>query len=66
MKTAPINRTSIRTTEVGIEGYAFNPRGGRSSTATELANDLDKHQIPLDVDTVRKWLKEAAELLPPK
>ena len=30
------------------------------------ADDLARAGVPLDVDTVRKWLREAAELLPPK
>jgi hypothetical protein len=37
----------------------------RSNAPKEIADDLARAGVPLDVDTVRKWLVAAAELLPP-
>jgi hypothetical protein len=45
-------------------GYAYDPKLNRSAVPQEIANDLAKHGVALDVDTVRKWLREAAEFLP--
>lgn len=45
-------------------GYGYNPMAGRSSTATEITNDLQSVGLSLDQDTVRKYLAEARELLP--
>jgi hypothetical protein len=51
---------------MAVAGYKYDPKAGRSDKITEIANDLAELGISLDVDTVRKWLREAAELLPPK
>jgi hypothetical protein len=46
-------------------GYAYDPKLNRSAAVPqEIANVLAKHGVALDVDTVRKWLREAAEFLP--
>lgn len=49
---------------MALEGYKFGPKAGRSTVPKEIADDLAKQGIAMDVDTVRKWLKQAAELLP--
>ena len=36
----------------------------RSETPGEITDNLARAGIPLDIDTVRKWLREAAVLLP--
>jgi hypothetical protein len=46
------------------DSYKYDPKLNRSSVPQEIADDLAKHSIFLDVDTVRKWLKQAAEFLP--
>lgn len=46
------------------DSYKYDPKLNRSSVPQEMADDLAKHGIFLDVDTVRKWLKQAAEFLP--
>jgi len=51
---------------MAVGGYSYDPKVGRSDRHTEIAGDLERAGVPLDVDTVRKWLREAAELLPPK
>jgi hypothetical protein len=50
---------------MAVNGYAFQPRAARSLAPSEVAGDLEKLGIGLDVDTVRKYLKQGAELLPP-
>ena len=46
------------------DSYNYDPKLNRSSVPQEISNDLAKHGISMDVDTVRKWLKQAAEFLP--
>jgi hypothetical protein len=43
-------------------GYAHDPKLNRS--AVPQCDVLAKHGVALDGDTVRKWLREAAEFLP--
>jgi hypothetical protein len=71
---APIDGKSIGTRErdtllkliIGMarDSYNYDPKLNRSSVPQEIADDLTKHGISIDVDTVRKWLKQAAEFLP--
>jgi hypothetical protein len=51
---------------MAVAGYAYDPSQKRSDKTAEIAGDLEKAGVALDVDTVRKWLKEATQLLPPK
>jgi hypothetical protein len=51
---------------MAVEGYRYNPKANRNEATREIAEDLEKVGVPLDQDTVRKWLTEAKELLPPK
>lgn len=46
------------------DGYGFDPDALRSPFPKELEGILDQLGISVSDDTVRKWLKEAAELLP--
>jgi hypothetical protein len=66
----PLNareRDSLLSMVIGmaIGGYGYNPSESRSKQPSAIAGDLEVAGVALDVDTVRKWLKEAAELLPP-
>jgi hypothetical protein len=49
---------------MAVGGYAYKSTARRSEQTTAIADDLARAGIPLDADTVRKWLREAAELLP--
>jgi hypothetical protein len=51
---------------MAVAGYVYDPKATRSDKPTEIAGDLERAGVPLDVDTIRKWLRQAAELLPPK
>ncbi|HMQ94296.1 MAG TPA: hypothetical protein PKA33_20270 [Amaricoccus sp.] len=53
-------------TGMAIKGYGWDPGAGRSGTVGEIAGDLAHLGISLDPDTIRKWLRAGAELLPPE
>jgi hypothetical protein len=49
---------------MAVGGYGYDPSASRSEQPSQIASDLATAGVALDVDTVRKWLKQAAELLP--
>jgi hypothetical protein len=49
---------------MAVGGYGHDPKAKRSEQCAAIADDLAKTGVPLDVDTVRKWLREASGLLP--
>ncbi len=51
---------------MAVEAYRYNPHATRSDVISEIAGDLEKAGVALDVDTVRKYVQEARELLPPR
>jgi len=51
---------------MAVCGYKYDPSAERSKIPQEIADDLEKSGLSLDVDTVRKYLKAAAVLLPEK
>ena len=50
---------------MAIGGYSYDPKASKSPTAKEISDDLLRQGISVSDDTIRKWLKEAAEILPP-
>jgi hypothetical protein len=44
--------------------YSFDPEEARSQTVPNLSHDLESVGLPLDKKTIRKWLREACELVP--
>ena len=50
---------------MAIKGYTYDPKAGRTGIVREIASDLEQLGISLDDDTIRKYLSEAKELLPP-
>jgi hypothetical protein len=50
---------------MAVAGYGYDPKASRSDRVSEIASDLEKAGVALDVDTVRKYLREARELMPP-
>ena len=50
---------------MAVKGYAFDPAANRTKAISEITSDLEELGLALSDDTVRKWLKEAGELLPP-
>jgi hypothetical protein len=62
----PKERLTVKRLIIGmaVQGYKYNPKADRNSAPKEIADDLESLGISLDVDTVRKWLKESAEELP--
>lgn len=51
---------------MAVKGYGYDPKASRSDKVSEIAGDLTKLGIPLTDDTVRKYLREARDLLPPE
>jgi hypothetical protein len=49
---------------MAVLGYGFDPKAERSPQVQEIADDLARAGVSLDADTVRKWLRIAADLLP--
>lgn len=49
---------------MAIQGYGHDPKARRTSTASEIASDLERLDLALDPDTVRKYLQEGSDLLP--
>jgi hypothetical protein len=49
---------------MAMDGYGFDPAANRSPVPKEISDALAKKGMSLDTDTVRRWLKEAAENLP--
>jgi hypothetical protein len=49
---------------LAVGGYGYDPKAARSEKPAEIASDLTANGLALDVDTVRKWLAQARELLP--
>lgn len=49
---------------MAVRGYGYDPKAARSDKPKEISGDLVLLDIPLSDDTVRKYLKEGADLLP--
>lgn len=49
---------------MAIKGYSYDPKASKNTSIQEIADDLASLGLSLDPDTIRKWVKEAAEILP--
>lgn len=49
---------------MAIIGYRYDPKADKTPTAAEIEEDLAKLGLSLNEDTIRKWLRAAAEVLP--
>jgi hypothetical protein len=49
---------------MAVKRYGFDPQATRGTAIPEIVDDLASIGITLDPKTVRKWLTEAADLLP--
>ncbi|GEM_PF-4970756 len=60
----PSERKSLLKMILGmaVGGYTYNPDQKKSNVPKEIADDVAKVDMSIDPDTVRKWLKEAANL----
>jgi hypothetical protein len=50
---------------MAVNGYAHDPSASKSTAPKEIADDLAQLGISMDSDTVRKYLKEAANTVLP-
>lgn len=70
----PVPRPSLVTKEkeslltiviaMAIKGYKYDPRATRNDAVREITQDAVDCGLSIDVATTRKWLKEAADLVP--
>ncbi len=51
---------------MAVAGYRFDPKANRGDSVKDITNDVAKVGLPLSDDTIRKYLREASELLPPQ
>lgn len=51
---------------MAVAGYRYDPKATKNQAVTDITDDLAKLGLSLDADTVRRWLKEAASMLPGK
>lgn len=50
---------------MAVAVYRYDPRAGRSDVPAQIASDLQELGLSVTDETVRKHLRESAELLPP-
>lgn len=48
---------------LAMDGYGYDPKASRSPTAREIAGHLALLRLSIDEDTVRKYLREAKDLI---
>lgn len=51
---------------MAVAGYRYDPKATKNQAVADITDDLAKLGLSLDADTVRRWLKEAASILPGK
>jgi hypothetical protein len=49
---------------LAVKGYGYDPKAARSTIVPDIVSDLELAGVPVGDDTVRKYLREAAEYLP--
>jgi len=49
---------------MAVGGYSFDPRANRSDKIPEIVDDLERAGVAVGDDTVRKYLRQAADFLP--
>lgn len=63
--TDPRERKAMLRLIIGmaVGGYGFDPKAVRSKVPSEIASDLDLLGISMDLDTLRKYLREGSAML---
>jgi hypothetical protein len=51
---------------MAVKGYGFNPAAKRSDSIKDIVSDIEKCGLSLSDDTVRRYLRDGVELLPPQ
>lgn len=46
---------------LAVDGYGYRPKDSRSKVIPEIKRNLESVGVKLDEDTIRKWLREAAD-----
>lgn len=50
---------------IAVDAYGYDPQSMKSTAPQDIADALAKHGKRLDAKTIRGWLKEGSDLLPP-
>lgn len=63
----PRERASLVKMVIGmaVGYYGYDPVARRNSATSDIVADLERVGLPVDADTVRKYLREGREILPP-
>lgn len=48
---------------MAVAVYSYAPSGGRSNVINQIQNDLDLKGVKMDADTIRKWVRQGANLV---
>ncbi|MEP1443496.1 MAG: hypothetical protein ABJK39_10870 [Hyphomicrobiales bacterium] len=61
----PKERESLLKLVIGmaLEQYGYDPNAARNEVTSNIATDLETNGVPLDKDTILKWLREGADHL---
>jgi hypothetical protein len=51
---------------MAVDYYGYAPSQNKSPTTSDIVQAVEKLGLSIDADTVRKWLKEAAEIPDPE
>lgn len=51
---------------MAVAGYRYDSKAARNDAIGDIYKDLEELGVNVDKDTIRKWLREAAQLLPQK
>lgn len=51
---------------MAVEQYSYNPKASKNDAIKNISDDLDGLGLSLDRKTIRKWMKEACELIDPE
>jgi hypothetical protein len=49
---------------MAVVGYKWDPKVPRNFATSDIATDLETVGVGLDTDTILKWLRQGADLLP--
>jgi hypothetical protein len=51
---------------MAVMKYGYDPKAVRNTAISAIVDDLDAAGVHVDTDTVRKWIREAADNMPPE
>ena len=64
LQTNPKTKERELVIRIAVGAYRFEPSARRSDTVSQIVDDMALAGVTIDAETVRKYLREAAQLLP--